>query len=450
MKKIHLFSISIVFILFSCSKSSSEIPEPNSEKPDQEEPKEETPEEEEVYFTINVAEDYFNSESEGWIVSHNVNNGEILDYARLENGSVTTFKKPTSSNIVDYNISLVNISNYNGNTYHVITSYVFVKANTVWQLDSQNESYVDPRGDIIGEITINANDLSSPGSWSISNKHGSTLSGYSSATTRNNLTSVFFEDIPLFEENRYLFSTYNTYGEVKYLFMDNLKDGDNVTFDGTQLQPFDKTLSVSVPEGGEYTAFVYGFEENQEFDNGGGYILASYLPFDNDKIVGNIIKLGYLNALNKYITTFNYSKDRFNFSYEKYGEAPLGIPMGDMADWNIEVTDDAVDNFIYSGASPYLFTRQSHYWRARSGTHNVDYNETSWSIDQGKFYNTFDFKLPEEILATYPQMDVDGLNYQNSFFYINEYDYYQYLNAIFVEPNPELLRDRMFYRIDSE
>lgn len=447
MKKISLFSISILFILFSCSKSSTDAPEGESEKPDIEEP---VAEEEEVYFTINVAEDYFNSESEGWIVSHNVNNGEILNYARLENGSVTTFKKPTSSNIVDHNISLVNISNYDGNTYHRITSFVFVKDNTVWQLDNQYENHVDDRGQPIGEITINANDLSSPGSWSISNKHGSTLSGYSSATTQNNLTSVFFEDIPLFEENRYLFSTYNTYGEVKYLIMDNLNDGDNVTFDGTQLQPFDKTILAHVPEGGEYNAFVYGFEENQEYDHGGGYVLAAYLPFDNYKILSNVIKLGYLDAFNKYITTLTYSKDRFYFRFEKYGEAPLGIPMGDMADWKIEVADNAVDNFIYSGAPPYLFTRQSHYWRARSGTRDVDYNETSWSINQGKFYYTFDFKLPEEILATYPQMDVDGLNYQSSFFHVNEYDYYQYLNAIFVEPNPELLRDRMFYRIDSE
>ena len=60
------------------------------------------------------------------------------------------------------------------------------------------------------------------------------------------------------------------------------------------------------------------------------------------------------------------------------------------------------------------------------------------------------FKLPEEILTTYPQMDVDGLNYQNSVFHVNEYDYSQFIDAIFVEPNPDLIRNDFFYRIDSE
>ena len=446
MKKITLFSISIVFILFSCSKSSTENPETESETPDNEEPTAE----ENVYFTINVAEDYFNSESEGWIVSHDVNNGNILNYSRLENGSKITFKKPTSSTMAEHHISLIKISNYNGNTYHQITSFVFVRPDVVWQLESTHQNYINPRGDIIGEITINANDLAFPVSWSISNKHGATLSGGSSAVTRNNLTSIFFENIPLFEENRYLFSTYDIYGEVRYLFMDNLEQGGNVTFDRTDLKHFDKTILAPVPEGGEYFAFVYGFEENQDFKEGGGYILAAYDPSYNDKIVTNNINLGYLDAFDKYITTFKYSKDRFNFSYKKYVDPPLGIPMGSMGDWNVEISDDSVDNFIYSGVSPNLFTRQLHYWKASSGTRNVDYVETSWSIHQGKFYYTFNFKLPEEILTTYPQMDVDGLNYQNSVFHVNEYDYSQFIDAIFVEPNPDLIRNDFFYRIDSE
>ncbi len=443
MKKLSLFSISILFILFSCSKTSTDAPEGESEQPDQEEP------EEEVYFTINVAEDYFSPESEGWVVSHNVNNGDILDYSSLKNGSVVSLKKPTSSTTLEHNISLVNISNYNGNTYYRITSYVFVKPDAVWQLDNQYENYVNPRGNAIGEITINANELVSPASWIISNKHGSTLSGGSSASTVNNLTNIFFENIPLYEENRYLFSLYDTYGDGKYLFMDNLSNGDNVTFDRTQMHYFDKTILLPVPKGGEFFASVFGFEDDQEFDEGGGYILALFFPFDNDKIAVNNINLGYLNAFNKYITTFTYSKDRFNFSYKKYGEAPIGISMGSIEDWNVEVIDPSVDNFEFSGVSPNLFSRQSHSWKVSSGTPNVNYIETSWSINQGKFYYTFNFKLPEEILEAYPDMNIDGLNYENSFFHLNEYDYRGFLNASFVQPNPELLRDYRFYKIDN-
>ncbi|MDC6385057.1 hypothetical protein D2V93_14245 [Flagellimonas taeanensis] len=447
MQKLSLLSLSILFLFFSCSKSSSDVPEETeSEQPDQED----NVVEEEVYFTVNVGENHFNSDSEGWVVGHDVNNGDIISYARLENGAVTTLKKPTSSTSPDHNISLIHISHYGGNTHYRISSYVFIKSGEVWKLGSQNGDYVSPRGDVIGEITINADNLVSPGSWIISNKHGSTLSGGSQVTTMDNLTSIFFENIPLFEENKYLFSVYDTYGKVKYLFIDNLNDGDNVTFDGTQLQSFDKTILVSAPEGGEYFASVYGFEENQEFDEGGGYILAMFFPFDNDKITTDYINLGYLNTFNKYITTYTYSKDRFHFNFKKYGEAALGIPMSNMDNWNVKVIDDSVDNFIYEGVSYNQFSRQGHFWGVSSGNRNVDYIETSWSINQGKFYYTFEFKLPEEILTAYPEMDIEGLNYESSFFHLDNYDYYQFLNASFVDLNPEMLRDRTFYRIDSE
>ncbi|MBO0352379.1 hypothetical protein LDL77_06685 [Flagellimonas marinaquae] len=451
MKKLFFFYFTILFILFSCSKGSTENPEPNSENPNQEEPKEEIPEEEEVvYFTIKVDDDYFSSGNEGWVVSHDVNNGNILDYGQLENGKTTSFTKQASSTLLEHNLSLVNVSNYNGNIYYRITSYAFVKSDEVWQLDNQYNNYVDSRGDSIGEISINANDLVLPGSWMISNKHGSALSGGSSTTSNNNLTSIFFENIPLFEENRYLFSVYDIYGEVNYLFMNNLNNGDNITFDGTQLQSFDNTVLASVPEGGEFFVSVYGFEEDQDFDEGGGYILGMLLPFENDKITTEHIKLGYLNTFNKYITSFTYSKDRFNFNFKKYGEAPLGIPMSGKENWNVEVIDNSVDSFTYNGVSHHQFSRQIHSWRVSSGERNVDYIETSWSINQGKFYYTFEFKLPDEILTTYPKMDIEGLNYESSFFHLNEYDYNGFLNATFVNPNPELLRDQHFYRIDSE
>ena len=107
MKKLFFFYFTILFILFSCSKGSTENPEePKSEEPDTEEP---ITDEENTYFTIRVPEDYFSIITENWVVSHDVNNGNILDYARLKNGSEITLKTNTSSLVTEHNISIVNV-----------------------------------------------------------------------------------------------------------------------------------------------------------------------------------------------------------------------------------------------------------------------------------------------------------------------------------------------------
>ena len=89
------------------------------------------------------------------------------------------------------------------------------------------------------------------------------------------------------------------------------------------------------------------------------------------------------------------------------------------------------------------------YSLAFSDSEDVGSNYTDWTINQGNSYKTFYFKLPEEILTTYPQMDIEGLNYQNSTFHFNAYDYQEFLNASFAQPNPEMLHDHEFYLISQ-
>lgn len=88
------------------------------------------------------------------MVSHDINNGNILDYARLKNGSEVILKTNTSSLVTEHNISIVNVELRDSFNKYRITSYTSVEPNALWQLgeDGLNYNYnVSP----IGKLTFN-------------------------------------------------------------------------------------------------------------------------------------------------------------------------------------------------------------------------------------------------------------------------------------------------------
>ena len=142
---------------------------------------------------------------------------------------------------------------------------------------------------------MNAIGLISPFINTISNASG-LVNNSASSSNFNGLTNLSI-NAPLFDKNRYLFSLYDSFGKGSYTFLENVNDGDNITIDRTQLRAYDETVIVSLPENGEYFAFVAAFEEEEVFSLNGGYGLCYILPFDNEKINSNILELGYLNSV---------------------------------------------------------------------------------------------------------------------------------------------------------
>tara|TARA_R110001606_G_C15315243_1_gene644062 strand:- start:19 stop:1359 length:1341 start_codon:yes stop_codon:yes gene_type:complete len=439
MKKIILVLIPIIFVVISCSSDSSEpvVSEPESENPTEEEPIEN-----EIYFTLNVDNNYYSENSESWLVVNDANNGDVLDYIQIDNGASVHFEKPMTTAIHDNNISLINVRNYEGNTYISISTFSSVSDGSIWNLVSGTPVNFTSRGNAIGALKINANNLNSPASYTLSNKYGSTLSGGSSETKVNQVTNIEFENIPLYQENRYLFSIYDTNGDAKYKFLDDLTDGETITFNSSELQSYDEIVPLYLPDGGEYFCNIVGFEENQAYNEGDGYLLNLMLPFDNDKITSNNINLGYLNTLDKYITTLNYTNGNFDYLYLKYGDRPVGFQLADIDYWNVDVTNNAINNFQYNGPSSNSFNRQSHHFQSTVGTKDVDYVEVNWNLNQGKYYYGYNYELPEEILNRYPNLEMNNLNYQGSSFYLHEYSYLEYIDAKYEEHNPDFLLDK--------
>ena len=145
----------------------------------------EQPVENETYFTLHVDNNYYSINSESWVLVNDANNGNVLDYVQIDNGTSIYFKKPKSNSIIDNNISLINVRNHEENKYISISTYFSIRDGSIWNLVSGTPVEFTSIGDAIGELKINANNFSSPASYNLSNKYGSTLSGGFSETKVN-------------------------------------------------------------------------------------------------------------------------------------------------------------------------------------------------------------------------------------------------------------------------
>lgn len=438
-----LVALFFLFICFACSKNSPEAPNPESESPIEEIPKEE---QKEAYFTINIADDGFPEEEENWIVIHDLN-GNIMDYSFIENAASYNFEKKLSELKNTFNVSLINIRSETGNTYHYLSTYTNIDKGSTWNLIDREIAASTPLPTAVGAITINATNLISPASFTLSTKNGYYNSVTSNTTTANGLTNMTFDLVPLYDEKTYLFSMYDIYGNGTYLFLENLYDRQNVTFDKTQMLAYDQTVPVYFPEGGDFFSLIFGFEEGQQYNERGGYLMNFFLPSDGEKLISNLVNLGYLNSLNKYRTMINYTNGKFNYRYQKFGDIPTGITIGNIEDWNVDVLNGSMNNFQYSGPSYNTYSRSRFSWETTNGTRDIDYVRTVWLVNQGRSAYSFPGELPEEILNTNPTLNTSNLLYSGAVFFLEEFSYQEFINDNFEQPNPNVSLDYEYYWI---
>ena len=432
----HLFPLlfTAFLVLYSCSND-------NSPQEEGIETEEESPDAE-VYFTLNVDEGYFSNENQNWVVIH-FSNGDIADYRAIRNDTSYVFEKLPSEiqNNNAFNVTFISMETSNGNSYNSISTITLVGRGDVYNLTkSEQQNAGDPHGELIGNFDLNVESLISPASTTISNK-GGPIGGGAQSETVNGLTNYRFYDVNLYDENRYLFSLYDSFGRGSHLFLDNIVDGESITIDRTQLMPYNQIVPVAVPENGEFFAQVLAFEEGQAVSPGGGYVLCLVFPFDGENFTSNIFELGYLNGFETYYTAFTFRNDDFFYNFKKTGDIPISIniPQGNF-DTTVAITDESLTQlFSYESSLDRLSSRKSALWSTTSGTFGQDYVRTTWSVLTGQNPFPITSNLPDEILQSNPTLGIENLSYESMRFYLTDISYYDYINAFYVNNDKTVL-----------
>ncbi|MEM1258372.1 MAG: hypothetical protein AAGH81_07585 [Bacteroidota bacterium] len=410
----------------------------------------ETEEDIEIYFTLNVGEDYFFGGTPNWIVIHSPS-GEVTDYGQIENGASYIFEKPSSEISNAFNITFIATSESNGNRSNMISTITLVGRGDVYNLTrSSQQNTGNPEGELVGNFDLNVQGLISPVSIQISNR-GGPIGGGATLQTINGLTDYSANSLSLYSENRYLFSVYDNFGRGSYRFLEDITDGSDITFNRTLLTPFPSIVPVAIPENGEFFAQVLNFEENQNPGPGEGFISCLVFPFDSENFISNTFDLGYLPGFANYYTVFSFENEDFYYYFKKVGEKPIAItvPQGNF-DTTVDVLDESLNQaFRYESPLDALSTRKSALWSTTSGTFGEDYVRTTWSILTGRNPFPITSDVPDEVLQSIPTLDIENLEYESMQFYISDVSYYNYLNAVFKE-NDRSFQDNLEYiRVDK-
>src|SRR6056297_51751 len=345
MKNLVPMLLGILFICYGCSKDKSQPPNPNPTEG--EEPTTENPEEQEpemvTYFTF----DPFlpTSETDDWIIIHD-ENGNLLDYKPYEHDDVFEFQM-LEGNEMPNNLTIT-LFRYEGilegHIQHFIKSYPEIPTGSVWRQTSKPQNVNGhTREGATGNFNITTTNLVSPKYQTISDKNGPILAR-SGPDLEGFISDESFKNVPIYSENKFFYSIYDSNDELKYHEIEEINDGDEIIVDYSDFKPFDSILEVEIPNYPSYfiLCIVSAFESEQPINFTGGKSL-SYII--SDVTAPNLLKIGYLDSYSKYHSIFNFNNDEYVYNFIKYGDKPDAITIPDTP--TITVENTSISNYQF-------------------------------------------------------------------------------------------------------
>lgn len=373
-------------LLYGCSDNSQdEIPQPAQE---------------ELYFSYKANDD--TSESDDWIIIHN-SNGELLDYRAFEKNDFLEFKTKSPLLTDKISVSVFSVYESYGKKNHFIKTTTAVDKGIVW--DFEQEPIIEPiTSSSIGSFDFKLTNFPKTELLNISNKGGD-INGSLSGVGAGGSWTYSGSDFTLYENNDYLFTIAQGTSDSKYYYAENLNDGDVITVEYNQFIPFDSYLSINLPPDSSYFLLLLGFEDDQNYTLGDGYVLSKIFPFDNNSINQNPLRVGYLNNLDRYITTFDVYLEGYTYNYKKYGAKPNEIVIPE--DPTFSIGDNSLENFRFSTSLD--FNQYTSIW-----SNNTEEVSSNWYVESGSNSYHKIGKIPEELVQKYPDFNINSLEYNKT------------------------------------
>ncbi len=414
---IILFSV----LLFNCSKNDAEQPEPQKE-----EDKEETlvPE---VYFSLNINNAWSSDTSEhNWIIIHD-ENGDVLDYARYENGDALTFEALEDEVTENLSITTLNYNTTGGENY-IIKTYPNIPKKSVWSfknLPPAEELLINPE---IGTFNIVVDNI--PGIQRHSLSGDNRINAENSTTTLGSnpaLYALHIDNIKLFERNNYLLTILDDDNNFKYIQLNDVKNDDNLNLDYSDFSDFDHYLNIDLPSAQAPNTSVLALE-NDINSNVGVYTLNHDFDPSYWHIPQNFIKIGYLDAFKKYKVRFDLNLDGCRYNYRKNGDKTALLTIPSKPDFTYE--DESISNFSFSTSASYI--RQLSRWETPLEEINNTGFKVQWTIysDSETSLNFYD--LPEDIKNMYPDLSISSMKYGSTTIYLKSESQSDFINHMFV------------------
>jgi len=429
----NLFPILLGILLFGFGCSSEEPQQPDPNPSGEEEPTNENPQEQEpemvTYFTF----DPFlpTSETDDWIIIHD-SDGNLLDYKPYEYDDVLEFQILEGNDMPnDLTITLFRYEGIlEGHIQHFIKSYPEIPAGSIWKQTSDPQNINGhTRADATGSFNITTTNLVSPKYQTISDKNGPIMAR-SGPDLEGFITDETFNNVPIYTENEFFYSIYDSEDELKYHVIEEAYDGEDIVVDYSEFKPYDSILEVEIPDHPSYfvLCIISAFESDQPINFTGGKSL-SFIISEID--APNPLKIGFLDTYNKYHCIFNFNNEEYAYNYIKYGDKPNAITIPNTP--TITVEDSSISNYRFETNLDYRM--KDVFWEVSEGENFVDLIKTTWNVySSPEFVGTIG-EIPDEIQETYPDLRINDLMLKSTMLHLDFISYPELIQEEFVNPD---------------
>lgn len=406
-----------LFTLFlaGCSKTEEKIFIENQENPDIEEEPEVLEQVNETYFTLNVAPNWLSEDSiDNWIIIHD-ENGNLLDYSKYKNGDELSFEAINDSVSENLRITTLSYFKYTSEEKrnYYLNTYPNVPKNSIWNLkilSSTGDALLE--NPIIGKFNLKVDNI--PGvkihTLSVDNRINNQSANIKISESNSQYYQLNINEIDLTERDNYFLSILDGDNNLKYIFFDNIQNGENINLDYQDFKDFDSYLNIDLPPQ-QYLKLYPTVLAYPEYTTQTNAVYTFNHPYDSSywNLGLDFIKIGYLNEFKKYEIRFELSLDGYSYNYVKIGSKTNNLSIPEMP--NITYKDYSIYDFSFSTNTEYH--RKTNTWK-----YNSDNSSTTWSIFSDSKSNLNFNHLPEEITNTYPDINIDAMKFNRSELYL--------------------------------
>jgi len=400
MKRKITVLLSALLALLSCDDSNNETPAPASVK----------------IFTFHATADFVSSSSDNWIIIHN-SAGELIDYKPFESGETLVFE--TDKEITDNKLTITLFDHhFANNTTHVydLKSYHGIDIEDEWTISKPATSSPTSKN-VIGSFSFSLTGEKLQ-DVNMTDKRTRSFFGMGGGSSYSGSSEIY-------DDSEGFLITALDNGHPRYKFLQDVKDQDHYNLNFQEMDEFDKTVTVPVPQYNRIFLLIEGREEDQ------GYNDPSYLTAFTNGSKGSSIIATYLDRLSKYKTYLLLWYEEKDYYYFNQGTIPATISLPFDAEFSI--TNKTVSNFSYTHTQPFAYRTTSWTLRDDANTEVFDWDVNAPDGD----YKTG--SLPDELLRMYPYLKPENMVYITTSFTTSGQSYSELIESGYKGKAKEIL-----------
>lgn len=431
--KINKLAIVLVglLLLTRCGKEEAPVVEIPKE---QEEPKTEEPKEPEIitYLTYNVQSDLDTSERDNYVVVHD-QDGTLLGHRSYESGDRLVFQvlDTVLANVENLTVSLVDVIHTEFVKLHTINSYTSIEIGIELYPETTGPDGITSSFDMgkygkrsgakylttskdKGNYNLTVNNINGVARYVVTNEF------YGFASTDifpQQVDALQLNNIEMERNEEYFISAEDLDGNYRYLFFEVPETEGDIILDFDDFSEFDSFLEVGpLLEHQNCHLTSKGYSTDQI--NGVSGLEMSYHADFGD---AQTARVGFLDDLVSYETHFSIAIDpNFSYNYSKWGPVRVdNITILDKPTFTVE--DLSLSSFRFTTDRDYLYS--STHWLHTEKIGDNPTESTKWHVWAPLDARPEIGELPEEMVALYPELNLDKIVFDKTTLVVKGYDY---------------------------